>query len=91
MWENPKFEKSNYDEMLKIFFNRSILYSDGFTHSLRSLGQSAHEIIADFDILQKQWARENGIKYDPENWMTNILMAQIKEIKPEVIYFQGTE
>jgi len=89
--ENPEFYTSSYDEMLKRFFNSSIMYSDGFSRSFKELGQDAHEIIADFNIVQKQWARENGIKFDSENWMINILMAQIEKIKPDIVYLQGTE
>ena len=89
--KTPDFYNSSYDKMLKQFFNSNIMYSDGFSRSFRKLGQEAYEIIADFDIVQKQWARENGIKFNSGNWMTNILMAQISKIKPEVIYFQGTE
>jgi len=89
--DNPEFENSSYDEMLKRFFNSSIMYSDGFSCSFIKLGQDAHEIIADFEIVQKQWALENGINYDPNSWMIDILMAQIEKIKPDIIYFQGTE
>ena len=67
------------------------MYSDGFSRSFRQLGQDAHEIIVDFEILQKQWARENGVHYDSNSWMIEILMAQVKKIKPDVLYFQGTE
>jgi len=89
--ENPEFYTSSYDEMLKRFFNSSIMYSDGFSRSFKELGQDAHDIIADFNIVQKQWARENGIKFDSGNWMTNILMAQIEKIKPDIVYLQGNE
>ena len=89
--KNPDFYNSSYDKMLKQFFNSKIMYSDGFYRSFHELGQEAYEIIADCNIVQKQWARENGIKFDSRDWMINILMAQISKIKPEVIYFQGTE
>ena len=89
--ENPEFENNSYDEMLKLFFNSGIMYSDGFSRSFRELGQDAHEIMADFEILQKQWARENGIQYDSDRWASEIIMAQVKAIKPDIIYFQGTE
>ena len=45
------------------------MYSDGFSRSFMELGQDGYEIIADFEILQKQWARENGIDYDTEGNM----------------------
>ena len=89
--ENPVFENNSYNEMLKFFFKSSIMYSDGFSRSFKDLGQDAYEIIADFEIVQKQWAKENGIRYDPNTWMIDILMAQVKKIKPDIIYLQSTE
>ena len=89
--ENPEFEHSNYKKMLKLYFESNIMYSDGFSRSFAQLGQDAHEILADFEILQKQWARENGPFNDSNGWMAEILMAQVKKIKPDVLYFQGTE
>jgi hypothetical protein len=67
------------------------MYSDGFFRSFRKLGQDAYEIIVDFEIVQKQWATENGIHYDSNSWMADILMAQIEKIKPDIVYLQGTE
>ncbi len=88
----PDFKKLNYDKMLELAFaNNMMIYSDGFHRSFNELGQDAREIIPDFEILQKQWAKENGIRYDSENWMIDILMAQIKTIKPDIIYLEGTE
>jgi len=89
--ENPEFENSGYVEMCKLFFNSSIMYSNGFSRSFRKLGQDAHEILVDFEVIQKQWAKENNIQFDSDNWMIQILINQIKIIKPDVIYFQGTE
>jgi len=89
--DNPKFENSSYDDMLKLFFKSSIMYSDGFSRSFKTLGQDAYEIIADFEVVQKQWARENGIHYNSNSWMIEVLMSQVKIIRPDIVYLQGTE
>jgi len=89
--QKPEFKNKPYEDQLQSLFQYSPIYSDGFSRSFRELGQEAVELVVDFDIIQKQWAKENGIQYTPENWMFDILMAQIKTIKPDVIYFQGTE
>ena len=89
--ENPEFNRYSYHEMQNTFFNSNILYSNGFSRSFNQFGQDAHEIIADFEVVQKQWAKENSIRYGSDNWMSDILMEQIKVMKPDIIYFQGTE
>mgnify|MGYP004294678455 CR=1 FL=1 len=58
---------------------------------MRELGRDAHEIVWDFESLQRKWAEENGVRFNNDSWMFDVLMAQIKTIKPDVIYFQGTE
>jgi len=87
--DKPEYETSSYDEMHKRFFNESIMYSNGFSRSLKELGQDAHEIIVDFEIIQKQWARENNVLYTKGNWLFDIMMSQIKQIKPDVVYIQS--
>ena len=76
--------------MLKLFFNSSVMYSNGFSRSFIQLDQEAHEIIIDFEIIQKKWALENGIKYNDQDWLFEIMMEQIKKILPDVIYIQST-
>ena len=87
--KNPEFKNSSYDKMLKLFFNSSTMFSNGFSRSFQKLDQDAYEIIADFEIVQKQWARENDVLYTKGNWVFEIMMSQIKQIKPDVIYIQS--
>jgi spore maturation protein CgeB len=89
--QNPDYSQKSYDAQLRCLFQESPMYSDGFSRSFRNLGQEAFELIFDFEILQKQWAKENGIQYNPENWILDIMIAQITVLKPDVIFFQGTE
>ena len=89
--KNPKFINIGYKKMLESYFDSNIIYSDSFSSSFNALGQDAYEIIADFEILQKQWARENGVECVSESWMGEILLAQIKKLKPDIVYFQSIE
>ena len=36
--------------------------------------------------IQTKWAEENNIKYNEDSWQKEILAAQIKKFKPDVIY-----
>ena len=87
----PDFETQSYKEQLRSLFQHRVLYSDSFSQSMSRLGHEAHEIVWDFEVLQKQWASEKGLKYDAENWIVEILIAQLHNLKPDVVYLQGTE
>ena len=84
-----RFSKQNYSENLTDFFESKCTYSDGFSRSFRSFGNEAIELIIDFELLQKQWAKENSLVYS-ENWMYEIMMAQIKNSMPDIVYIQSS-
>lgn len=80
-----------YDSLLSSLNDRKILYSNGFSTGMQSLGHDAYEIVWDFEFLQKRWADENGVSYKSEEWQLAIICEQIRRLRPDVIYLQGTE
>ena len=58
---------------------------------MEKLGNEAYELVWDLKPMQLRWADENGISTNDNTWMIDILLAQIKEIQPDIVYFQGTE
>ncbi|MCP4351339.1 MAG: glycosyltransferase [Desulfobacterales bacterium] len=86
--QNTELRFKPYAEQQKILFEMAYVYSDSFSRRMRELGHDACEIVYDLEILQKKWAAEKGIKYDPDNWQNDIMLKQIEDIKPDVIYFQ---
>ena len=86
-----EFLELSYDDQRRTLFDARILYSDSFSRSMERLGQVAAEIVWDFEPLQKNWAKENGVSYDHDNWTFDILIAQITALKPDIVYLQGTE
>ena len=87
----PGYEKQLYSEQSEILFGSHVLYSDSFSRAFRKLGNESWELVWDFEELQKGWAVENGIRFDEGDWIPDILVAQIEKIRPDVVYFQGTE
>lgn len=88
--KHPGFEEKTYNEQVKILIQESpILSSDAFVHAFRQLGQEASEFVIDFEIIQKQWAKENGILLTKEGWMSEIILAEIEFYRPDVIYIQS--
>jgi len=91
LYTNKKLDKSEryVDQHTKIK-NLYIGYSArSFLKNFQKLGNQAEVIFWNAEFLQKKWAIENGIKFDEKNWKKEILIAQLKKIKPEVLYFQN--
>ncbi len=87
--QHPDYTQKSYENQLQALFQNSSIYSDGFSRSFHDFGQEAIELVIDFEVLQKQWAKENGVIYSPDNWMFDIMMAQIEVLKPDVVYIQS--
>lgn len=86
---NTLFELS-YIEQQKEIFKNCFVYSNSFSKQMNKLGHDTYEIIFDLEILQKRWADEHNVKYSSKNWIKEILLAQIKYFKPDILYFQDT-
>lgn len=52
-------------------------------------GMESSLIIANCEILQKQWAKENSVKYSEANWQKEIALEQIKKFKPDFFYIES--
>lgn len=62
-WENNRpLSKLSYERQRKKLLEAFFGTSDSFSYNLRKLGFVADDIIANDEILQKQWAVENGLK-----------------------------
>lgn len=66
--------------ILQSFFGDSDYYSRGF----QSIGWDTQELIANCEILQNAWARENGCQAQG----IGIAVEQIKRFSPEILYIQ---
>jgi hypothetical protein len=78
-----------YDTLLKAYFAKSFIYGDSFSRAMSALGNEAIEVISNAELLQKTWAKENGVAYSDDNWVRDILWAQVAAFRPEVIFVQG--
>lgn len=85
---NPTLAGESYENQKAAIFKQHYIYTDSFSRGMRTLGHDAIEVIDDVEILQKLWAKENGVTFDIKNWHNDILLAQIRLIKPDIIFFQ---
>ena len=87
--QHPYFFEKSYEDQLQCLFKESPVFSDAFSRSFRKIGKEAIELVIDFEVLQKKWAKENGIAYSVDNWMFDIMIAQIEILRPDVVYIQS--
>ena len=101
--KNSNIDHKNYNELKKIIFDYCFGTANFYSTNLTKLGHITEEIIFNNEILQRQWAKEHGIKFFNGlfndklflnkffklNWKEKILKEQIKEFKPDVIYCQN--
>ncbi len=86
--KNKTFCALSYTDKQKNLFNNAFVYSNSISRAMESIGYEAYEIVYDCKILQKTWAKEKGISFSSEKWQIEILLAQLKELRPDILYFQ---
>ncbi|MCU4156681.1 glycosyltransferase family 1 protein [Carboxylicivirga sp. A043] len=84
---NPKVKALNYEQQHAHLMQQRFAWSDAYAFAFRQMWYDAHEIVANARPLQEQWCEENNSK--PEN-DKEILVAQLKQLKPEVIWLQDS-
>lgn len=66
----PELKEKNYDSQIDFIMEQCFGTSNFYSANLRKLGFDAEEVIPNNGILQKQWAKEHGMKlnrYVPAN------------------------
>lgn len=64
----PRLINYSYDKHLQTLLDECFGTSDFYSYNLRKIGADAIDIIANDEILQKQWARENGLELPQSDW-----------------------
>ena len=104
---NPAQNHKSYDIQKKNLLRENFGTSDFYSYNLMQLGHYADDIIANDEISQKTWARENNIQFSNNGlisriqllpyihrfigrpkWIQEIVLAQIKQAKPDILYIQ---
>lgn len=83
---NPEYKRLSYDQLFGLFVRGCCGWNTNYTNYLAALGNEAHEICISFEFLQKLWAKAHAVKYNSQNWLREIVAAQLKEYKPDVLF-----
>jgi hypothetical protein len=79
----------SFAEQRRSWLAEKIEHGDALSRAMKSMGHEAEEIICDMENLQRTWAWERGIEVDEKDWRTQLVLHQIAESKPEVLFLQN--
>jgi spore maturation protein CgeB len=81
--KNPAIKQKAYFEQYNHLMAQGHAWSDYFQYHFSKMGIDAHEIIHNAIPLQIAWAKENNVPA-----ASDIVLAQLKKISPDVVFFQ---
>lgn len=85
----PNFSSLSYDKMLDLLLSQYFADTGAAHFFVNKSGHESFIIIANCELLQKQWAKENDLLFNESNWEKEIALAQIKFFKPTVFYIES--
>ncbi len=87
---HPNLQTLSYEEQLSFLETQGFVYLNGFSSAMKKVGVDAKEVIYDAEILQKTWARESNVFFEDNYWSWQILLQQIIQFKPDILFFQNS-
>jgi len=84
---HPKVRGLNYEQQHKHIMNQRFAWSDAYANAFKQMRYEAHEIVANARPLQERWCIDNNVKLGTEK---EIVVAQMKQLKPEIIWLQDS-
>lgn len=85
---NPDLAAKSYDEQKKFLQAQCFGDSDFYSNGMTEAGWTADNLIVNCPQLQLQWAREHGYSALTEEHLHEILLLQVQEFAPDVVYIQ---
>ncbi len=110
--QHPGLEHRGHAEQWRARVDSLFGVADFYSTHLRELGHEAWDVIANCEPMQRQWARERGLRCSRErnwrlrlrgglvpwprrernrDWLYDILEAQLKAYRPDVLYCMAIE
>lgn len=82
---HPELASADYQKQYDSIMADCFAWADFWKKHLEESGKyEVKELIINNEFMQKQWAKEHGVRYNESKWMESILEAQIAEFKPDV-------
>ena len=82
----PGLDALSYGEQKQALDYDSYVQSDSYTYYLAKLGYECEQISSNITHLQKAWARENGVSWNPNGFQQSTTLAHAISFKPEILF-----
>jgi spore maturation protein CgeB len=69
---SSKLNAASYKDYKKLLFKTAFGTSDFYSYNLKRLGHKAEEIVANDEVLQRKWARENNFLVNENDFISKI-------------------
>lgn len=84
---HPDLKNLKYAEHRSILMADCYGWADFWQKNLEDMGKViCADVVVNAETLQKKWAGENGVKWGEDNWTLKILLAQIREFQPDILF-----
>ena len=89
-YKNRDLSERSYKEQNIYFVNLITSFSaKNFINSHKEAGNDVEVIFWNNYTSQNKWLEENKASVNKKNWTTEIILHQLKSIKPDVLFFQN--
>lgn len=85
---HPHVKELPYREHLAFLERYCPVHLNDFSAEMAKLGHKAEVVVYDLETLQHRWAMENGFAHSPGQWRVDILLEQIRQSQPDVVFLQ---
>lgn len=89
--KNYDYKTLDYSGQKRRYFNDAFSWGDAWTNSLSTLDYEVTEIVVNEEYMQRQWAKENKIIDWKECSLNQIVLYQLKEFNPDIVWFDTAE
>ena len=84
---HPDLKESSYTDHRSALMADCYGWADFWQKNLEGTGKIiCADVVVNAEALQKKWARENGVKWKEDNWALGILLAQIRNFRPDILF-----
>ena len=84
---HPDLKDLNYTEHRSALMADCYGWADFWQKNLEATGKIiCADVVVNAEVLQKKWALENSVKWKEDNWTLEILLAQIREFRPDILF-----
>jgi hypothetical protein len=84
--QRPELASKPYREQYQALMADCFGWADFWTQAFGKLGYEVWEPVGNAKPMQQMWAQEQGISYDSQSWLTDIIAAQVQQFQPEIVF-----